>query len=66
MAANQTELSRLEQSSVIKFLFAEKCKPYEITAEYIMRTEKHVFLKNVFKWTKHLFATTNLSWKNHP
>ena len=27
---NQTEYSRLEQRSVIKFLLAEKCKPCEI------------------------------------
>ena len=30
MATNQTECSRLEQRSVIKFLVAEKCKPYGI------------------------------------
>ena len=30
IVANQTECSRLEQRSVIKFLLAEKCKPCEI------------------------------------
>ena len=30
MAANQTESSRVEQRSVIKFLVAEKCKSCEI------------------------------------
>ena len=28
MVANQTESARLEQRSVIKFLVADKCKPY--------------------------------------
>ena len=30
MAANQTECSRLKQSSVIKLLMAKICRPYEI------------------------------------
>ena len=30
MVANQTECFRLEQKPAIKFLVAEKCKPYEI------------------------------------
>ena len=30
MLANQVEGFKLEQRSVIKFLMAEKCKPYEI------------------------------------
>ena len=30
MAENQTEYSRIEQRSVIKYLEAEKCKPCEI------------------------------------
>ena len=30
MVANQTEASRLEQRTVIKFLMAQKCKPCEI------------------------------------
>ena len=30
MAANETQCSRIEQRSLIKFLLAEKCKPREI------------------------------------
>ena len=29
MVANQTECSRLQQRSVVKFLLGEKCKPCE-------------------------------------
>ena len=54
MAANQIEHSRLEKRSVIKFLFAEKCKLCKI----------HKRKKNVRKWVKHGFATTSPSHKN--
>ena len=47
MGTNQTESSRLEQKSVIKFLVAEKCKPCEIYRR--MCTEKHVLAKKMFK-----------------
>ena len=41
--SNQTECSRLEQRSVIKFLVAEKCKPCEIYRRiYDVYTKKHV------------------------
>ena len=45
MAANQTECSRLEQRSVIKFLVAENVKS---TEECVICTEKHVLFQKVF------------------
>ena len=46
MAENQTECSRFKQRPAIKFLVAEKCKPYEIYTR--MSTEKHVLVKTIF------------------
>ena len=63
MVKNQTVYSWLPQSSVIKCLFAEKCKFRE---ECVMRTEKNVLAKNLYKWVKHGFVTTKQSWKDSP
>ena len=61
MLANLESL-RLEQRSVIKFLVAEKCKPCEIYRRLCDVYETASFSqKNVYKWTKHKFATTTLS-----
>ena len=75
MVANQTECSRLEKRSVMKFLRAKKCKPCEIYRIF-MCTVKRIFVKNVYKeacffktvykWVKHGFATTNFSQKDRP
>ena len=43
----RSECSKLEQRSVIKFLLAEKCKPYEFTEECVMFGET-CFSKNIF------------------
>ena len=52
MVANQTECCRLEQSSVIKFLAAEKCKLSVMFTEGCeMCMEKHVKVEN--KLAKH-------------
>ena len=59
MATNQTVHSRLEQTSVIKFLVGEKCKPCEIYRKtYDMHGKACFSQKNVYKWAKHQFATT--------
>ena len=53
MAANQTESSRLEQRSVIKFLVAEKCKPCEIYRRMSDVYGEACFSeKNVYKWAE--------------
>ena len=45
MAANQTECSRLEQRSVIKFLMAAKCNLCNFIQELVLCTEKHALVK---------------------
>ena len=56
MVANQTDVSsnfwQLRSASHMKFI--EKC---------LMCMEKHIFVKNVYKWTKHGFATIRLRQK---
>ena len=62
MVANQTECSRLEQKSVIKFLLVGKGKLCEI-----YRRMRDVYgetcfnFKNVYKQAKHVCATTGLN-----
>ena len=60
---SKSECSRLKQRSEIKFLVAEKCKPYKILEECVRCMEKkHVLIKkNVYKWVKHGFVTMSLS-----
>ena len=60
MVENQTEGSRLEQSSVIKSLAAEKCKQCEI-----YRKMCDVYGKACFRQKK-MFATMSLSQKDSP
>ena len=60
------KFSRHEQRSVIKFLVAEKCKPYEIHRKICDVYQEACFSPNVYKWTKHWFAATNLSEKDSP
>ena len=57
ITAYQIECFRLEQRSVIKFLVAEKCKPYEDREKCVVYKEKHVLVKNVYEWAKNDFAT---------
>ena len=48
MVENQTECSWLKQTSVIKFLVAEKCKPSEIyRRKFGVYEEAYFSLKNV-------------------
>ena len=61
MVTNKTECSKLEQRSVIKFLVAEKCKPYEIYKSMYVYSEEYFSRKNVYKWVKYVFATKSLS-----
>ena len=74
MLASQTVCSRVEQSSVINFLLAEKGKPCEIHAKmcymdgkvyvYIicyMFGKVYVGQRNLYRWAKHGFAAMNLS-----
>ena len=57
MAQNQTEISRLEQRSVIKFLVAGKGKPHEIYRRMCdMYGEACLGKKNLYKWDKHEFT----------
>ena len=48
MVANQTECSRFEQRSVIKFLVAEKCKTWEIYRSVFDVYEEACFNKNIY------------------
>ena len=65
--ANQTEYSRLEQRSLMKFLVAEKCKPYEIYKRiYDVYGEACFNQINVYQWIKHGFVTMNLIQKDSP
>ena len=57
---------QIEQRSIIKFLVADKCKQCQISKECEMYTEKHVLVKNIYKWAKHGFVTTSQSQKDHP
>ena len=51
---------QIEQRSVMKYLLAEKCKPCEIYRRmYDVYGEECFSKKNVDKWVKHGFATTN-------
>ena len=53
-----------EQSSDIKFLVTEKCKPYEIHRRMCdVYGEACFTLKYVYKWVKKRFATMTLSGK---
>ena len=53
MVWNQTECSKLEQRSVIKFLVAEKCKPCEIYRKMCnVHGEACFNEKDVYKWAK--------------
>ena len=56
MPANQTECSRLEQRSVIKFLQAKKFKSCEIYRRiYDAYREAYVSKKkNIYRWVKFL------------
>ena len=53
MATNQTEYSWLKQSSVIKFLVAEKCEIYRKMCD--VYGEVCFNGKYLYKWTKHGF-----------
>ena len=65
--ANQTEYSRLEQRSLMKFLVAEKCKPYEIYKRICDVYGEACFNQiNVYQWIKHGFVTMNLIQKDSP
>ena len=60
--ANQTECSRHEQRSVIKFLLAEKCKQYELYRRMCDVYGEACFRKKyVYKWAKHGFTTVSSS-----
>ena len=66
MVANQTECSRLEQRSIIKFLVADKRKPYEIYRLMCDVYRKAYFSqKNFHKWARKEFAAS-LSQKDIP
>ena len=49
----KSEYTRLEQSSIFKFLVDEKGKPYEIDRICDVHEEACFNQKNVYKWTKH-------------
>ena len=67
MAANETEGSRLEQKSIIKFVLTENCKPYEIYRRICDVYGEICFSqKNVYRWAKDGFAITCLSRKDRP
>ena len=64
MLANQTEYSRLEHRSVIRFLVAEKCKLCEIYRIMCDVYKETCFsYKENYKLVKHRFATTRPSRK---
>ena len=65
MTANDTVYTRLEQSSVSKYLLVEKCKQCENYRKicYVYR-EACFSPKSVDKWYKHGFATINLNQKD--
>ena len=64
MATNQC--SRLEQRSVIKFLVGEKCKHVKFIEEYVMITEKNVFVKIMFiNGPNNKLASTNQGGKDY-
>ena len=66
MVANQTKYSRFEQSSVLKCLVVEKCKPSEIYRRMTNVYGEVCFSqKTVYKWDKHGFATRNQSQKKN-
>ena len=46
--------SNLEQKSLIKFWVAEKYSSCEIDKEYMISTEKHIFVKNVYNGLTYL------------
>ena len=65
MVENQTECSRLEQRSVIKFLVAANANPMKFMEECVMHSEKHILQKKKFyKYVKEGIATTSVSWKD--
>ena len=62
---SKSECSRFEQRSVIKFLVAEKCKTFEIYRRMCyVYGETCSSQKNLYKWAKYRFATTNLNQKD--
>ena len=67
MAANQIACFWLEQSSVLKFLVVEKCKPCEIYRRICdVYEEASLSLKDVYEWGKGGFSTTkwqSIEWK---
>ena len=63
----KSEHSGLEQSSVIKFLVAEKCIPCGIYRRMSdVYRESYFSQKDVYKWTNNGFATTSLSQRDSP
>ena len=56
MTANQTECSRFEQRSVIKFLVAEKCKPCEI---YRRICNVYVLVKQILQMSQIWVCSSN-------
>ena len=64
IATYQTECSRLEQRSVIKFLLVEKCKPYEIYKRMCNECWEACFcFKKMFTNGLNMFAIVSLSKK---
>ena len=64
MGANQIECYTLKQKSIFKFLIAEKYKPCEIYRRVDDVCREACFSqKTLYKWAKHRFVTTSLSYK---
>ena len=61
MVANQTEYSRLEQRSVIKYLVTEKYKLYEIYRRMWDVYGEACFSPKKFTNGQNMFASTSLS-----
>ena len=57
-----SELHRLEQRSFIKFLQAKK-RYLKFIEESVMYRQKDGLIKNLYKWTKHVFDTTSRAEK---
>ena len=53
MVANQTACSQLEQTSIVKFMTAEKWKPYEIYQTMCDAYVEICFSKENYVWSKH-------------
>ena len=64
---NQREGSRLKYKSVMKFLVAKMCKPYEIHRRMCNVYGKEYFSqKNLYKWAKYGLAITSQRLKDSP